>query len=174
MNVYQLPASINARAKLAAAQEKVATLKGQVRNGVGQAKTAALVTGGAYGAARLSAQLGGPEGAKVLGLDLPLVMGGACALLSMSGMAGEHSEDVLAVGVGALAGYAAQKGFNHGMESHKPKAAVSGVEIGMHPAPGYVPTYYPHVVGAPLDERPPEDVLRQFAEAPTPVEDAAA
>ena len=165
MNPYQLPTLIAARNRLQGA-------KAHFQDGLGQAKTAGLVALGAYGAARASAHLGGPEGAKVFGVDLPLAVGGACALVAMSGWAGEYTDEVLAVGIGAVAGLAAQKGFDAGMKTHKPKGAeVSGYysEAAGYMGPGAYG--YPQV-GAPLDGEP-ADIIRQFAQSPSPVEEAA-
>lgn len=167
MNPYQLP-------QLIAARNRVSNIRSQFQSGLGQAKTGGLVALGSYGAARMSAHLGGPGGAKIAGVDLPLAVGGACALISMSGWAGEYSDEVLAVGIGAVAGYAAQKGFDAGMKSHKPAAAVAGYEYpAAPPSTGYVGAgHYPHMVGAPLDGSP-EDIIENFANTPSPVEDAA-
>lgn len=62
MNPYQLP-------QLIAARNRVSTIRTQFQSGLGQAKTGGLVALGSYGAARLSAHLGGPGGAKVGGVN---------------------------------------------------------------------------------------------------------
>lgn len=162
MSVYNHPSVIAAKQRV-----NRTTAKAQLQAGLGQTKTAALVAGGAYGAARLSAYLGGTEGKKIMGVPLPLAIGGVCAALGASGMAGEYGDEIMTLGLGAVAGYASQKGFNAGMADHKPQAAVSGVEIG-----NYVPEGYEGydqatrpIVGAPLTE---EDDFHRFANAETP------
>lgn len=168
MNVYQLPSVLQAR-------ERLAGIRAKTNAGLGQAKTAGLVAAGAYGTARLSAHLGGPEGAKIAGLDLPLVVGGVCAVLAASGMADEYSDELLAIGIGAVSGLAAQKGFDAGVKSYKPKEAVAGYgAVGAYYPQHYLSPGYHQVglsqVGAPLSD---EDVVRQFAAAPSPEPQAA-
>src|SRR5262245_19296834 len=94
--------------------------RNRVEAGIGQARTLAEVGGGSYLTSRLSAHLGGPEGKVLMGVPLELAVGAACGALAMSGSAGRHSEDVLAVGVGAIAAYAARLGFQAGLATARP------------------------------------------------------
>ncbi len=98
--------------------------RGRIEAGVGQAKTVVEVAGGAYGAARLASHLGGPTGKKYAGIAVELWIGGACAGLAMSGHAGKHADDLLAVGIGAVSAFTARKGFEAGLSSYRPPAEV--------------------------------------------------
>ena len=123
IDVYKSPAIERARSTL----EKY---KGRLENGIGEAQTIVAVGGASYLAARLSAQLGGPEGKTILGIPLELAIGAGCGTLAMTGSAGKHAEDVLAVGVGAIAAYTARLGFQAGMQSAKPPVPEVGVALG--------------------------------------------
>lgn len=114
--------------------------RGSIESGVGQAQTVAAVGGASYLAARLSAHWGGPEGKTILGVPLELAVGAACGALAMTGSAGKHTEEVLAVGVGAIAAYTARLGFQAGLATSKPPPA--GAEVGAaHPALAAGPQY---------------------------------
>jgi hypothetical protein len=130
LDVYSLPAVAQARATLD-------RYRGKIENGIGQAQTLVEVGGAAYLAARLSAHLGGPEGKNILGVPFELVVGAACGAIAMSGSAGRHVEDVLAVGVGSIAAYSARLGFQAGLTTARPPAELpAGGQVGAFP-PGY-------------------------------------
>lgn len=111
---------------LAAARERLAAYRGKIEGGVGQVKTMAEVAAGAYGAARLSAHLGGIEGKKILGMPLEVAIGAGAGVVAYTGMAGRYSEDVAAVGLGAVAGYCARAGYTAGLKTAQPPAEVAG------------------------------------------------
>lgn len=120
---------------LAQYQQAAQKYRGKLEAGVGQAKTVVEVAGGAYGAARLSAHLGGPAGKKIAGLPIELWIAGGAAAASMSGHAGRHAEDLLAVGIGALSAYTARKGFEAGLATARPADAGGGAVQGVGCAP---------------------------------------
>lgn len=113
IDIYGLPAVAHARAS-------VEKYRAKIESGIGQAQTLAEIGGSSYLTARLSAHLGGPEGKSFLGVPLELAVGAACGALAMSGSAGKHTEDILAVGVGAIAAYTARLGFQAGLQTARP------------------------------------------------------
>lgn len=113
IDIYGMPAVAHARAS-------VDRYRAKIESGIGQAQTLAEIGGASYLTARLSAHLGGPEGKSFLGVPLELAVGAACGALAMSGSAGRHTEDVLAVGVGAIAAYTARLGFQSGLQTARP------------------------------------------------------
>ena len=101
--------------------------RGALEGGVGHVKSAAVISAGAFGTQYLNARMGGPEGAEVLGLPLPLVAAGIGYAVAMTEAAGEYSEDVMGLAVGSLAGFAAQKGADAGAKAYAEKGgAVAG------------------------------------------------
>lgn len=124
IEVYRAQAMEKARSALG-------RYRGQIESGIGQAQTVATVGGASYLAARLSAHWGGPDGKNVMGVPLELAIGAACGALAMSGSAGKHTEEVLAVGVGAIAAYTARLGFQAGMNTARPPPTA---EVGAAPA----------------------------------------
>jgi hypothetical protein len=119
-DVYRLRSMDAARARLAA--YRATAQNGEMGDTV---KALAEVGLGAYAASRISAQLGGPEGKKILGVPVELAIAGAAAWYAMDG-GNDYAPDVLAVGMGALSAYAARKGYEHGLARAKPPASVSG------------------------------------------------
>lgn len=152
MNVYQLPALAAARQRLEALRTGSGQLQAGLQAGLGQTKQLGLVALGSYGASRLSHHLGGPEGKKIGGIPLELAVGGACALASMTGYAGEYSDELLNIGIGAVAGFAAKKGAEAGLKTTKATP----------PAVAGYPTSYGYMseVGA----TPEEAALNAFAQ----------
>lgn len=136
MNVYSsnlpVPASYGALDRInearRAAAERLSQYRGRAiaERPVGEAKTLAEVAGAAYLVSRLSAQLGGIEGKKIGPLPLELAVAGLCVGVVLSGQAGAQTEDVAAIGVGAVAGYAARQGFTAGLAHAKPPAGAVG------------------------------------------------
>jgi hypothetical protein len=157
MNVYQLPALAAARQSLENLKQKHGALQAGVQAGLGQTKELGLVALGSYGASRLSHHLGGPEGKKIGGIPLELALGGAAAVVAMTGYAGEYSDELLHLGIGAVAGFAAKKGAEAGLKTTKAGAppAVAGYPAGYFGAPGTE-------VGA----SPEEEALNAFARQP--------
>lgn len=129
-----------------AAKAKMARYGGRVESGIGQVKTMAEVAAGAYGAARLSAHLGGPEGKKVFGLPVELAIAGAAGVVAATGMAGAHTTDLIALGVGAAAGYTARVGFIHGLKTANPD------KVPDNKVAGEIGYRRPAELGAPMDE----------------------
>src|SRR5262245_57435507 len=121
LNIYSMPA-------VAQAREALEKYRNKVEYGIGHAQTLAEVGGASYLASRLSAHLGGPDGKTILGVPLELAIGAACGALAMSGSAGKHTEDVLAVGVGAIAAYTARLGFQAGLATAQPPAEPAGAQ----------------------------------------------
>jgi len=132
LDIYSLPAVTHARATL----EKY---RGKIEYGVGRMQVLAEIGGASYLAARLSAQLGGPEGKTIVGLPIELAIGAACGALAMTGSAGKHAEDVLALGVGAIAAYTSRLGFEAGLANAKPPAEPAGQVAGAAPVYYYIP-----------------------------------
>ncbi|MFO0726454.1 MAG: hypothetical protein U1E65_21890 [Myxococcota bacterium] len=124
IDIYGLPAVAHARAS-------VEKYRAKIESGIGQAQTLAEIGGSSYLTARLSAHLGGPEGKAFLGVPLELAVGAACGALAMSGSAGKHTEDILAVGVGAIAAYTARLGFQAGLQTARPPlvGAADGLAV---------------------------------------------
>ena len=168
MNVYQLPS-------VAAAREKLAAYRGKAERGVGAAKTVAEVAGAGYGAAYLSGRLGGPEGKKIIGLPLEVAVGIGCAVAAASGIAGRHSEDVLAVGLGSVTAFTSRLGFTHGMAQAAPPA-VSGwayPQPQAYPQPAALP-YYPQPAALPYPAGYPTHPYQDPNVVPLPRVGAAA
>ncbi|MFO0726501.1 MAG: hypothetical protein U1E65_22130 [Myxococcota bacterium] len=135
IDIYGLPAVAHARAS-------VDKYRAKIESGIGQAQTLAEIGGSSYLTARLAAHLGGPEGKSFLGVPLELAVGAACGALAMSGSAGKHTEDVLAIGVGAIAAYTARLGFQAGLQTARPPIvgaadALAAPQVGAWPAPTY-------------------------------------
>ncbi|MFO0722840.1 MAG: hypothetical protein U1E65_03580 [Myxococcota bacterium] len=133
IDIYSLPAVAHGRAS-------VEKYRAKIESGIGQAQTLAEIGGSSYLTARLSAHLGGPEGKSFLGVPLELAVGAACGALAMSGSAGKHTEDILAVGVGAIAAYTARLGFQAGLQTARPPLvgaadAMALPQVGAWPQP---------------------------------------
>lgn len=161
IDIYGMPAVAHARAS-------VDRYRAKIESGIGQAQTLAEIGGASYLTARLSAHLGGPDGKSFLGVPLELAVGAACGALAMSGSAGRHTEDVLAVGVGAIAAYTARLGFQAGLQTARPPLvgaadAMALPQVGAWPPPtGYA--LPPPQVLALLPSQPP-----YYAAPPQPV-----
>jgi len=56
---------------------------------------------------------------QVGGIDLDLLIGGACAAVGLMKLGGKMSDTVRAVGIGGLAEYAGRLGYEKGLESEK-------------------------------------------------------
>lgn len=122
----------------AAARSRLGEYRGRVESGIGQTKTMAEIVGAAAGASYLSARFGGPTGKNVLGLPIEAWIGGGAAVLALSGSAGRHSEDVMAIGVGALAGLGARYGFEQGLKHASPQVLAQAAQQSQQKVAGYV------------------------------------
>lgn len=63
------------------------------------------------------------------GIPIELLIAGASGVVGLSGYAGQYSEDLVAIGVGSAAAFAARAGFDAGMKTTKDVNKVSG-EVG--------------------------------------------
>ena len=158
IDIYGMPAVAHARAS-------VDRYRAKIESGIGQAQTLAEIGGASYLTARLSAHLGGPDGKSFLGVPLELAVGAACGALAMSGSAGRHTEDVLAVGVGAIAAYTARLGFQSGLQTARPPMLGAADAQAQQPQVGaWAPNYASPTVALP----PPRPQAYFAVPAPQP------
>lgn len=135
-SIYQLPAMQKYRGALDRARGKLSKTEDTV-------KELAVVGGSAYLTGRLAAS-GGPNGRKLFGIDAELVIAGVSAGLALTGAAGDYEETAIQAAGGALAAYAARKGFEQGLAAQARAAAAQQPA----PAPAQVSGWPRTEVGA--------------------------
>lgn len=104
-----------AEKKVDIGEKRLARLREENEQAVSTATRTAVTMGGALGMAWIKGRY--PDKSMILGLDSSLVVGGGLTLAALMGWAGDQELVVEALGNGALATYAASKGFALGKEA---------------------------------------------------------
>ncbi len=101
--------------KLATQENRIAKMRRENQAAIDKATRTALTMGGALAMAYYKGR--NPDRADILGVDAALVIGGGLTIAAMMGWAGNQETAVEALGTGALATFAATKGFEMGAEA---------------------------------------------------------
>ena len=97
------------------AERRLARMRDENKGAVAKATRTAFTMGGALAMAYWHGRY--PDKSEVLGLDASLVVGAGLTVAALMGWAGAQEDAVEALGNGALATYAATKGFELGKEA---------------------------------------------------------
>jgi hypothetical protein len=100
--------------KAEAADKRMARVRERNKLAIEGATRTAVTMGGAFGMAWWQGRY--PDKNEILGMDASLVVGGALTVAAMMGWAGSQDVIVESLGTGALAVYAATKGFAMGKD----------------------------------------------------------
>ncbi len=103
-----------AEKKMQSYENRLARLRKENQAAIDKATRTALTMGGALAMAYYKGR--NPDRSEILGVDAALVIGGGLTVAAMMGWAGNQETAVEALGNGALATYAATKGFELGVE----------------------------------------------------------
>lgn len=113
MSVSKALAKTQKRAERAEA--RLSRLREENEDAIQTATRTAVTMAGALGMSWIKGRY--PDKSEVMGIDSSLVIGGGLMVASMMGWAGESEVIVESLGVGALAVYAASKGYELGKEA---------------------------------------------------------
>jgi len=104
-----------AHAKAERAENRLARMREENEDTVASATRVAVTMGGALAMSWVKGRY--PDKSEILGLDSSLVIGGGLMVAALMGWAGDQELVVEALGTGALAVYAASKGYELGTEA---------------------------------------------------------
>lgn len=107
-----------AEKKMVTYENRLAKLRADNKEAIEKATRTALTMGGALAMAYYKGR--NPDRSEILGVDAALVIGGSLTIAAMMGWAGNQETAVEALGTGALATFAATKGFEMGAEAAQP------------------------------------------------------
>lgn len=96
------------------AERRLQKFREENKGAITRATRTAFTMGGAFAMAYYHGRY--PDKAEILGLDASLVVGAGLTVAALMGWAGNQEDAIEALGTGALATFAASKGFEMGQE----------------------------------------------------------